>query len=179
MPLTKANLRNIIAISLFFILFISQAGYYFYYTANRESLRAEMKEHLLLPVPVQTPELIVEEDNQIRWEEKGKEFYLDGILYDVAGTEKRDGKTILYCARDIKEDALVKAVAKIVGLTGETTNSGNSGKYSLKYQLNEYYFHTFNKLVHADLVDDQQYAYSGSEAIYSSCLGVNVPPPRA
>ena len=69
-----------IAISLLLLLFLSQAGYHFYYAFQREQLRREMKEQLLAELPESSLELIIQEEHMINWEDSGKEFYLDGRL---------------------------------------------------------------------------------------------------
>ena len=77
-----------------------------------------MEIELLAHIPESSLEVIIAEQvaDKIVWEEKNKEFSLDGILYDVARVEKIEGKTFLYCINDKKEkqllDNLVKAVNK-------------------------------------------------------------------
>ena len=77
-----------------------------------------MERELLAHIPESSLEVIIAEEvaDKIEWEEKNKEFSLEGILYDVARIEKKEGKTFLYCINDKKEkqllDNLVKAVNK-------------------------------------------------------------------
>ena len=77
-----------------------------------------MEKELLAHIPESSLEVIIAEEvaDKIVWEEKNKEFSLEGILYDVARIEKNAGKTFLYCINDKKEkqllDNLVKAVNK-------------------------------------------------------------------
>lgn len=77
-----------------------------------------MEKELLAHIPESSLEVIIAEEvaDKIVWEEKNKEFSLEGILYDVARIEKKAGKTFLYCINDKKEkqllDNLVKAVNK-------------------------------------------------------------------
>ena len=100
------------------MLFTSQVGYYFIYTIHQHIIQEEMERELLAHIPESSLEVIIAEHvaNKIVWEEKNKEFSLDGVLYDVARIEKKDGKTFLYCINDKKEkqllDNLVRAVNK-------------------------------------------------------------------
>ena len=77
-----------------------------------------MERELLEHIPESSLEVFIAEQvaDKIVWEEKDKEFSLDGILYDVARIGKKEGKTFLYCINDKKEkqllDNLVKAVNK-------------------------------------------------------------------
>lgn len=77
-----------------------------------------MERELLAHIPESSLEVIIAEQvaDKIVWEEKNKEFSIEGILYDVARIEKKEGKTFLYCINDKKEkqllDNLVKAVNK-------------------------------------------------------------------
>lgn len=52
-----------------------------------------------------------EHAQQIHWEEEGKEFSLDGKMYDVARVVKQKDKTIIYCIADSKEDDLLSQLA--------------------------------------------------------------------
>ena len=111
-------MKKALASSLLLILFTSQVGYYFIYTIHQHILKEEMERELLAHIPDSSLEVIIAEHvaDKIVWEEKNKEFSLDGILYDVARIEKKEGKTFLYCINDKKEkqllDNLVKAVNK-------------------------------------------------------------------
>ena len=97
---------------------MSQVGYYFVYTIHQHIIKEEIERELLAHVPDSSLELVIEEDHsdKLEWEEKGKEFSLNGDMYDVARIEIKDGKTYLYCINDKKEkeilDNLVKAVNK-------------------------------------------------------------------
>jgi len=111
-------LKKGLASSLLAILFISQVGYYFIYTIHQHIIKEEIERELLAHIPESSLEVIIAEQvaDKIVWEEKNKEFSLDGILYDVARIETKEGKTFFYCINDKKEkqllDSLVKAVNK-------------------------------------------------------------------
>ena len=171
-------MRKGIAISLILLFVISQAGYYFHYTLQREQLRTEMKKQLLANMPDDTLELICQEDNDIRWEEQDKEFYLNGRLFDVARIEKINGKTWLYCIGDKKEHQLVQDMAKLAGSSGDANTGGVTAKHTLKFQLNDYIVHSIEKIIYTRLFHHQQY-FNFDESVSSVVAEVNAPPPRA
>ena len=167
-----------IAISLLLLLFLSQAGYHFYYAFEREQLRREMKEQLLAELPESPLELIIQEEHTINWEDSGKEFYLDGRLYDVAKVKKINGKIFLYCLADKKEDGLVQDMAKLVRSGSDANNSDAAGKHSIKFQLADYIIHSTEKIIYSTGNAHQQYS-DFDAALFSSIQEVNAPPPRA
>lgn len=70
----------------------------------------------------------------IEWEEEGREFFLHGQMYDVAYTKSMNGKTLIYCLNDTKEENLLKALGKIA--SGNAGNAGNNqpGQHITKFQ---------------------------------------------
>lgn len=69
----------------------------------------------------------------IRWEEEGKEFTLNGSMYDVKRIEKKAGKTLLYCINDRKEELLIK---KMIGTVQK--NQHNKKNAAQKFQLPDF-----------------------------------------
>lgn len=86
-----------------------------------------MERDLLAHIPDSSLEIIVEEDfsDKIEWEEKGKEFFLNGELYDVARIKKEEGKTLLYCINDKKEKKLLDKLVKAVNKNHDNKRSRN------------------------------------------------------
>ena len=115
-------MKKALAASLLAILFTSQVGYYFIYAVHQHIIKEQIEEQLLATIPESSLEIINAEQfaGKIEWEEKGKEFSLDGILYDVVRIKKTDGKTFLYCINDKKEKQLLDNLAKAVN-----ANHGN------------------------------------------------------
>jgi hypothetical protein len=108
--------KKALAAILLSIIFMSQVGYYFVYTIHQHFIKEEIERELLTHIPDSSLDVVIVEDwnNKLVWEEQGKEFSLNGEMYDVARIEIKDGKTHLYCINDKKEkeilDNLVKAV---------------------------------------------------------------------
>ena len=89
-----------------------------------------MERELLAHIPDSSLEVIVAEDvaDKIEWEEKNKEFSLEGTLYDVARIEKKEGKTFLYCINDKKEKQLLDNIVKAVNKNHDNKQNRNNIK---------------------------------------------------
>lgn len=78
-------------------------------------------------------------DNQnIYWEEDGKEFLLNGEMYDVVKTKTVNGKVILYCINDKKEKALIDNYNLI---TKHNSSSDKKGKNNIDNSFNLFVYH--------------------------------------
>ncbi|MEI9957157.1 MAG: hypothetical protein WDM90_12845 [Ferruginibacter sp.] len=76
-----------------------------------------------------------ENNTDIIWQDKGREFSLHGELYDVAKIKTIDGKVFLYCINDKKEEQLLHAYSKAVN---SNIDSGKSGKNGFNFQLSDF-----------------------------------------
>jgi len=130
---------------------------------------------MLANIPESSLEVIVAEQvaDKIEWEEKNKEFSLDGILYDVARIEKKEGKTFLYCINDKKEKQLLDDLAKAVNKDHDNKQGTNNIK-SLLLDL----------VCMSDEEDPKFFsvpsAYSRfNVTLVSSFEEINSPPPKA
>ena len=134
-----------------------------------------MEKELLAHIPASSLEVIIAEQfgDRIQWEEKGKEFSLDGILYDVVRINKSDGRTFLYCINDKQEKQLLENLAKAVN-----ANHGNKQeKNNIKSLL----------LDSVCFIDEQEPCFFSSPSSYScfnaplvsSFEEINIPPPKA
>ena len=88
---------------------------------HQENSKIEMMERIRSFASVD--ELVkIEMNNNIRWEEKGKEFSMNGELFDVVRTKTINGKTILYCLNDTKEQQIINEY------NNQTKNNSSTGK---------------------------------------------------
>lgn len=118
--------------------------------------------------------VLQELSGKIEWEEEGKEFHLDGEMYDVVKTKEQDGHTILYCLKDKKEKQLLDQLVKLVK---DNRKSSRSAKL-IKAQVNTYEApDTFIQLG-LTLPHNQHYC-SLTTPLHSSVKEIQVPPPRA
>jgi hypothetical protein len=173
-------LKKLLAASFLTLLFTSQLGYYFIYSFQQHLIKERMEKELLSRIPESSLELIIAENygNKIVWEEKNKEFSIDGVLYDVAKIKKTGGKTYLYCINDKKEKELLDNLVKAVRSSSENSNSNKHSSNSVKFQL-------------CDLIDDKNEAepyalvsvnllhISFHDDLVTSVIEVSSPPPKA
>jgi hypothetical protein len=167
-------LKKLLAASLLAMLFSSQVGYYFVYTIHQHIVKEEIEEELLANIPDSSLEIIIAEEfgDRIKWKEEGKEFSLDGELYDIARTKTVDGKTLLYCINDKKEkqilDNLIKAVNK---------NQDNKRGRNINPVLPDLVF--INLIEPLDVFSvSSQYAFL-NVTLVSSFEEITSPPPKA
>jgi hypothetical protein len=130
-------LKKLITILFLTILFFSQVGYYFIYRFQQHLLKEEMEAQLFANIPENDLEVFDLDENKssINWEEEGKEFSLNGELYDVAKIKKVNGKILLYCLNDKKEKQLLQHFTKAVK---NDSNNSKSGKHSIKFQFSDF-----------------------------------------
>lgn len=121
--------RKLPVIILFSLFLLGQGGYYLAYTWEQERIREEMQGHLLAQLPDASLVQFYEEEagNNLHWNEAGKEFTCGGKLYDVARIKKQDGRTIIYCMEDGKEEKLLSELSRKI-----STENTAGGKYSVE-----------------------------------------------
>ena len=107
--------------------------------------------------------------NQINWEVEGKEFTINNELYDVISIIENDGKIIVNCKSDKKEDSIIKKYK-----TEKTTPKKNTHKdlISLYFPEIEEYNTIPNTGINKDFYLTCQFL---KESIY---LPVISPPPE-
>ena len=116
-------MRKITAISLLSIVTISLFGYYCFYafeiytakkTAKKEILK-QAPDHLLIKISA---------DAIVNWEEEGEEFRLKDGMYDVVRVVFEEGKKYFLCISDTKEEALIKALSKLINANPDSRPGG-------------------------------------------------------
>ena len=136
-----------------------------------------MKTQLFAQLPETSFKVIIAENHtNLQWQDDdGKEFVLNGEMYDVAKIKKKNGKTELYCLLDKKEKELLKNFAK--AMKSESSN-GKSGKSSVKFQLPDYIAQPQEKTAGITCLSIHTYATYNS-ALSCAVKEINAPPPRA
>lgn len=121
-------------------------------------------------------EIIIAEENEkeIVWLEDDEEFCLNGVLYDVAKIKKQNGKTLLYCINDKKEELLLSSVNKVIHSNNQ---NGKETKSTLKFQLPDYIVFTQTKLFQTFELA-HQYGNMPAATIPDRIKEINAPPPR-
>jgi len=175
-----SDLRKLLTISCLLLVFACQMGYYFFYVGERAAAQHEMKAAMLAGLPDESYQIIVLEKNSnaIFWEEEGKEFYLNGKLYDVAKSSVKDGATYLYCLEDSGEDAIIKNLANNAQTGNEASSNGKGSRHQFKFQLTDLINHELLPIT-SDGGTAGSYFAEYSDRLISSLLAVNKMPPRA
>jgi len=117
------------------LLFLSQAGYRIIFAFRQYQIREEVKQRLLASIPEKMLDVIDADLNKekIEWEDEGREFYLQGQLYDIAYTKIVNGRVLIYCLNDVKEEKLLATLAKI-NVNQTNQKSGNpAGDHKVKF----------------------------------------------
>lgn len=170
-------MKKLIAASFLLMIFISQVGYYFFYAYEQHLIRERVREEFLAGIPESSLELFIQDQygDRIKWEENGKEFYLDGNLYDVAKIKQVNGQTFLYCMNDKKEKELVKEFTKTV--RGNHGN-GKSEKQTIKNQLSAYIVYKTEIEPLSIFIPSQKFS-NPAISFKSSFKEIASPPPKA
>ena len=116
--------------------------------------------------------------NNIEWEEEGKEFYLHGEMYDVARVKKINGKTLIYCLNDKKEEQVLQDLAKALQSGSDQNANGKPGQHLVKFQLADLNILSTEKTSVAINQPARQKHFGYTVAIVSNNKEVNTPPPK-
>jgi archaellum component FlaF (FlaF/FlaG flagellin family) len=171
-------LKRSVTILIIFILFFAQFGYRYIYLIKQYQLKEEAEEKLITLISDDQFEQINFEDNRknINWEEEGKEFTLNGQMYDVAKTKIVEGKTILFCLNDEKEEQLVEDMLKKIQSNNDSSPAGKHGKHIIKFQLSDFTLVSIKPLSHNVFLNHGYRYYTA--AIHAAIKEVNTPPPN-
>lgn len=176
---TSILLKKSTVILFLIIVFLSQCGYYCFCTIQLLLAKEAAREQLLKDIPENLLTKICTSDNTaIQWEEEGKEFRLNGEMYDVVKMKYENGKTYVICINDEKEDEIFAAFEKVIESNIE--NSSNQSKH-----------HSTGKIVIPDWVLELQQDNPGNvnpsiikreylpytSNLYYHFIEVNSPPP--
>lgn len=174
-PQPKRHLRKVITILILSVIFFSELGYYFFYTLQQCQLKQQMNKEWLAAIPLASLQKIELDKNihLIEWEEEGKEFYLDEQLYDVQKIVIENGKTILYCLNDKKEEQLLKDMANAT----EHNNNKQKNNLSLKI-FPDYCLTELAEKISIPTADHHQSFFYFNETALSTVKEITVPPPR-
>jgi hypothetical protein len=172
-------LKKILPITLLLLLLFSQVGYYIFFTLQQYKIKESVKRQLLTTIP-ETSLDIIDADinkNDIEWEEAGKEFCLHGQLYDVAAIKVINGKTLIYCLNDKKEEQLLKGLSKAVTTATDQASGGkNDQQHTIKFQWPIDYLLFSNEIATTDQTARQKH-FGYSVALVSTTSDVKTPPP--
>lgn len=102
------RLRKNTIILFFVALIVLQAFINCLFEIAKECHKENIIENVLSKLPTNYLTKVNAINSNIIWIENGKEFVLNGEMYDVVTIEKLNNNTIYYCFSDKDEDALLK-----------------------------------------------------------------------
>lgn len=160
------------------MLFLSQAGYRIIFAFRQYQIREEVKQQLLASLPETALDIVDAGNNKeaIDWEEEGREFYLHGQIYDVAFTKNVNGRILIYCLNDKREDKLLKDLNKL--LYGNTNKPGSNhpAQQEIKFQSPDFILLAAEPAALLQQQAEQKYFYR-AEKLTSAITELITPPP--
>ena len=172
-------LKKLTLISFLLLFLISQIGYHIFYTITLHQVREEAQQRILASSPDSFYDKVCFEENSsaITWKEAGAEFCLNNKMYDVAKIKKENGKTILYCLNDKKEEDVVNEFLNSV--KSATENTSNS-KHQLVVKLHIPDLIVTKNVIKNDFAvqDDKEKYFDIAPAIVSAYKKITTPPPE-
>lgn len=133
------GLKRAGAISLLFILFYTQLGYYGLFLVRQWQLKEEAEAAWLAGLPdEQLSRLRLSDiDTGGKWEEKGRECWYQGHLYDVVRQRTIDGTIYLLCMDDEREERLIRESDAITRANGGHDHSDKKNAHSLRLAIGD------------------------------------------
>jgi len=132
-------LRKTATIFLLCVLIISQLGYYSYCIYQLFEAKEAAHEAILQQLPENLlTKITLDNNTAIEWEEEGKEFKLNGEMYDVVRTTYQNGKTCLHCFGDKNEDKVLAKFQSVIKNTMD--NSSDKNTHSVKIIMPDWLF---------------------------------------
>ena len=158
-----------------FLVISSQIGTYVVYVVQQEINKENIAQQMALNLSEENL-VKIKNSNQLKWEEAGKEFYLDGIFYDVVTTKKIKGETWFYCINDQMESQLYNHYTASLKSNTDALPISKQGKQVLKLSLS-YFLLDNNEVVVLSTFKTNQFNLIQPD-LTSMALKVNAPPPR-
>jgi hypothetical protein len=151
-------------------------GTYVIYVVQQEINKENIAQQMARQLPEENLVKIKNSD-QLKWEEAGKEFYLDGIFYDVVTTKKINGETWHYCINDKMESQLYNHYAASFTTNTDALPISKQGKQFLKFSLSYFLLDNNNEVIELSTMKNKQFNLIQLD-ITSMALKVIAPPPR-
>ncbi len=173
-------MKKIIPIFLLGLILFSQVGYYCITIIQQHLAKEAMEEQILASIPESSLKIFDAEANKntIIWEEMGKEFSINGKLYDVAKIRLVNGKAFLYCLNDNKEDQVLQDRSNAVrSVTDQNANTNKQASHSVKFQMDDCIIAGVEKSDNTAQNISKEYS-DLTVAIVSSIKKIITPPPN-
>ena len=166
-------------ITLLIVIVICQFGYYGFYAFKIYSAKECAREQMLQQIPENLLIKISAADNakQMVWEEEGKEFKLNGELFDVVKAVHENGKEYLYCINDEKENELVKQYAKIIK-DGSDNSSSDKNQKVAKFSIPEWNIESHDYTLENVVIALENKYFTYQSNLHCHLIEVISPPPN-
>jgi hypothetical protein len=175
----KPFLKKLTVIILLLVVAISQCGYYCFCAMQLFMAKQAAQQEILKQIPENLLTKISVGDNEksIKWEEEGKEFRLNGEMYDVVKVKYESGKEYLLCLSDKKEARVLESIEKVVKANNET--AAGSGKHAgAKVIMPEWTWESPDNLnQYNPLSYIKKEYYNNTPALFFNFIEISSPPP--
>lgn len=165
-------MKKLATFSLLAVFLFNSIGYYLTFFAVRAHHKNAIVYHLKLSIPEKQLRAFTFEKsavNQIVWESKGKEFFLNGDLFDVVRTTETASTITYHCISDSLESKLYDLLTEF--------SSENSEKQSNKGPENSVLYCVNFKFPFAFYNPSVQLVFPISTENYVSAIAEISPPP--
>jgi hypothetical protein len=157
---------------------ISQFGYHTYCVYQLFEAKEAAHEAILQQLPENLLTKIALDNNTtaIEWEEEGKEFKLNGQMYDVVHTTYENGKTYLHCFGDKNEDEVLAKFQSVIKNTLD--NSTEKSNHTVKMIMPEWLFEVQEMVINnqTSIIPSQKYM-SYSSRLCNTDVQITYSPP--
>ena len=99
----------------------------------------------------------IKDNDQIDWEEEGKEFYLNGNMYDVVKTKFIHGEKIFYVVNDERESEVLKKFENTIRIQHQQDQNRKGGGLELKFHKTVF---TIDVSIESLVHDSENIAYN-------------------
>jgi hypothetical protein len=169
-------------VNIFFLLlfFTGQFGYFIVYCIQQHIAHEEAEALLISKLPNSALTVFSMQENAaaIHWEEKDKEFYLHGELYDVVRITGTGNDQQIFCINDKEEENIAAKFSKAAGSVNENSNNNKDVKHGIKFQLTDFLITSAEKNNHS-IAGAAERNSTLNVRISSAIKKVIAPPPRA
>lgn len=129
-------MKRVTGIFLLLIFTFNLVGYYPVFRVLQLQARREIKTRIKNSVPSHELHAINANQNEpeMHWHQEGKEFRLNGKMYDIVHVETKDGETIYHCVDDVDEARLFAHLDELVNenLDHDQSARGKTARQILK-----------------------------------------------
>lgn len=166
-------MKKILSILLLFLYLYESIGYFAVFQFSHEKIVSEAKKNKYFDRDIIT--ISFQSDDNIHWIKQGKEFALNGFMYDVIKKEIRPNSILYYCVYDTKETKLLSKLSNLSdSIIINTNEKGKIYKIKLQKKISNY-FPIYNN---DDLLNtNKKTALSCFSIIKLSDIFISVPEP--